>query len=113
MDMTGLFIFIVSFFIISSISAILRMVIGGFIGSHKVHEKSKIINRIVVGISTVFFLGSTLVSPDKLKIGYIIAICLSGFATLLLFRYSDIREARKRGKEKPNKYLWKDLFDSI
>ncbi len=111
--MTSIFIFIVSFFMISLISAFLRMVIGGLIGSHKVHESSKIINRIVVGISTLFFIGSTLISPDKPKISYIIVIFLSGFATLLLFRYSDIREIKKQGKKKPNKYLWEDLFDSI
>lgn len=111
---TLLIITVVSFFIISIISAILRVIIGGLIGSDKLHEKSKKINRIVVSISTVFFLLTKLIEPsDKLQIKFVLVILLSGFISLLFFGYSDLRESRKRGIKKTNKYLWEDMFDSM
>lgn len=111
---TLLIIAVVSFFIISIIGAILRVVIGGLIGSNKLHEKSKIINRIVISISTLFFILSTLADPsNELKIGVILVIVLSGFISLLFFGYSDLRKSRKRDNKKTNKYLWEDLLGSL
>lgn len=74
--------------------------IRGLIGSHKVHEKSKIINRIVVAISTVPFLGSTLVLPGKPKIGNIIIICLFGVCNVVVLSLWRYKRSKKTRKEK-------------
>lgn len=94
-------------------SAVLRGIAGGFIGSSKIRNK-KII-RIMVAVVTGFYMLTGIFYKNTLseKIIFAVPTLLAGIIVYCIFRYSDFKELRKNTKKEENKYMWENIRDSL
>lgn len=93
--------------------AVLRGIVGGFIGSSKIRNKK--IMRIMVVVVTGFYILSGIFYKNTLseKIIFAIPTLLAGIIVYCVFRYSDFRELRKNTKKEESKYMWENIRDSL
>lgn len=105
--------FIAAIFTIFLISAVSRIIVGAFIGSTRVHNKK--VYKILIIISCLLFILPVLFGSNVFfeKFLNTSTSLLSGVLVYWLFKYSDLREAKKGTKRKDNRYMWENMRDSL